>query len=136
MSRNASERLKRSYGARCPKRLYPCGVARPEEPSTPPETPRWYVLRDRVRAVLLEHPRQENLFWWSYAVSVVPGAEVDPWSPAFWEGTFEVEHERSGVRIASRLPRGCCKPRMAGALRRLVLLLIISAGLIFMGWSE
>jgi hypothetical protein len=62
MSRNASEPLKKSCDARCPRRLYPCGVAKPEEPSTAEQPPRGHVLRDGVRVVRDEHPRQEDTF--------------------------------------------------------------------------
>ena len=78
-----------------------------------PDPPRWYVIRDGQRAALLEHPHHEDMFWWSYEVTALPGAPGDVYSPEFWQGTTEVEHERSGFRIASVFA-GRVQPRAAG----------------------
>ena len=82
-------------------------------PGRDSESPRWYVIREGLRAALLEHPRQEDMFWWSYAVTALPQAPGDVYSPEFWQGTTEVEHEGSGFRIRS-VYAGRVQPRAQG----------------------
>ena len=62
-------------------------------------SPQWFVIRDSKRVALLECPRREDMFWWSYEVSELPEVIVDLYTPAFWEDVFEIEDARSGMRI-------------------------------------
>lgn len=73
---------------------------------------KWFILRDQVRAALLEHPRQEDMFWFSYEVTALPGARESVYVPEFWRDAFEVENEWGG-RVA-QVFAGKTQPRAQG----------------------
>jgi len=60
------------------------------------QSQKWFDIRDGVRAALLEHPRQEDMFWFSYEVTALPEAREPVYAPHFWRDVFEVENEWCG----------------------------------------
>jgi hypothetical protein len=74
---------------------------------------KWFVIRGGVRAALLEHPRQEDMFWFSYEVTALPEAREPVYAPEFWVGVFEVEYAGSGFRMAGVFA-GTVQPRAQG----------------------
>jgi hypothetical protein len=57
------------------------------------QTQKWFVIRDGVRAARLEHPRQEDMFWFSYDVTALSEARQSVYAPEFWRDVVEVENE-------------------------------------------
>jgi len=49
---------------------------------------------------VLENPRREDMFWWSYEVLTLPNVARDVFSQEFWVDTIEVEDMSTGVRIS------------------------------------
>lgn len=74
---------------------------------------KWFIIRNDVRVALLEHPRQEDMFWFSYEVSTLPDAVESISSPEFWRGVFEVEEGISRIRVGPVFA-GRVRPRAEG----------------------
>ena len=74
---------------------------------------KWFVVRDGVRAALLEHPRQEDMFWFSYEVTALPEAREPVYAPEFWRDVIEVEEASSGIRVGGVFA-GKVQPRAQG----------------------
>lgn len=74
---------------------------------------KWFVIRDGVRAALLENPRQEDMFWFSYDVTALPEAREPVHAPEFWRDDFDVEDASSGFRMA-HVFAGEVQPRSQG----------------------
>jgi hypothetical protein len=80
--------------------------------STIDQGQKWFIIRDGVRAALLERPRQEDMFWFSYEVTALPGAREPVYAPDFWGASVEVENEWGG-RVANVFA-GETQPRAPG----------------------
>lgn len=81
--------------------------------STPiDENQKWFVVRGGVRAALLENPRQEDMFWFSYEVTALPEAHESVYTSDFWRDVFEVENEW-GQRVGNVFA-GKVQPRAQG----------------------
>jgi len=73
---------------------------------------KWYVIRGGVRAALLERPRREEMFWFSYEVTALPETPEPVYVAEFWRGNFEVENEW-GARV-EKVIAGFVQPRAPG----------------------
>ena len=74
---------------------------------------KWFIIRDGVRVALLEHPRQEDMFWFSYEVTALPEAGEPVYAPEFWDSDFGVEDAGSGLRLGGVFA-GEVQPRAQG----------------------